>query len=191
PRTCPGRRAAPPVRSGTLRYRPSSGPCRQRWWASKLVGSRVSRSAVLASCADRRTACVPMLACQDCQELSGTSQLRHLRSGGMAQPHPHDGDATGDWQPPSWEEIVRENGDRVFRLAYRLTGNRADAEDLTQEVFVRVFRSLHQYRPGTFAGWLHRITTNLFLDGQRRKKRIRFDALGPAAERIAASSEST
>lgn len=94
-----------------------------------------------------------------------------------------------DWVAPSWEEIVRENTDRVYRLAYRLTGNRADAEDLTQEVFVRVFRSLHSYRPGTFAGWLHRITTNLFLDGQRRKKRIRFDALGPAAERIAASND--
>lgn len=96
-----------------------------------------------------------------------------------------------DPQPPSWEEIVRQNGDKVYRLAYRLTGNRADAEDLTQEVFVRVFRSLHQYRPGTFGGWLHRITTNLFLDGQRRKKRIRFDALGPAAERVASSTEST
>lgn len=109
----------------------------------------------------------------------------------MAQAHPTQDDAGPDWQPPSWEEIVRENNDRVYRLAYRLTGNRADAEDLTQEVFVRVFRSLHQYRPGTFAGWLHRITTNLFLDGQRRKKRIRFDALGPAAERVAASTEST
>ncbi|HLS64580.1 MAG TPA: sigma-70 family RNA polymerase sigma factor, partial [Ruania sp.] len=96
-----------------------------------------------------------------------------------------------DWQPPSWEEIVRENTDRVYRLAYRLTGNRADAEDLTQEVFVRVFRSLHSYSPGTFAGWLHRITTNLFLDGQRRKKRIRFDALGPAVERIAATTDAS
>ncbi|HIZ37563.1 MAG TPA: RNA polymerase sigma factor SigE [Candidatus Ruania gallistercoris] len=97
--------------------------------------------------------------------------------------------ADEEWVAPSWEEIVRENTDRVYRLAYRLTGNRADAEDLTQEVFVRVFRSLHSYRPGTFAGWLHRITTNLFLDGQRRKKRIRFDALGPAAERIAATTD--
>lgn len=94
-----------------------------------------------------------------------------------------------DWQPPSWEQVVRENTDRVYRLAYRLTGNRADAEDLTQEVFVRVFRSLDSYAPGTFAGWLHRITTNLFLDGQRRKKRIRFDVLGPAAERIAATTD--
>lgn len=97
--------------------------------------------------------------------------------------------AEEEWLAPSWEEIVREHTDRVYRLAYRLTGNRADAEDLTQEVFVRVFRSLHSYRPGTFAGWLHRITTNLFLDGQRRKKRIRFDALGPAVERIAATTD--
>ena len=81
------------------------------------------------------------------------------------------------WTPPSWEEVVQEHSARVFRLAYRLTGNRHDAEDLTQEVFVRVFRSLSSYTPGTFEGWLHRITTNLFLDQVRRKQRIRFDAL--------------
>ena len=80
-------------------------------------------------------------------------------------------------QLPTWAEIVERHSDRVYRLAYRLTGNRVDAEDLTQEVFVRVFRSLDTYSPGTFEGWLHRITTNLFLDGARRKQRIRFDAL--------------
>ena len=42
---------------------------------------------------------------------------------------------------------------------------------------MRVFRSLSTYTPGTFEGWLHRITTNLFLDQARRKQRIRFDAL--------------
>src|SRR6478736_8562410 len=68
---------------------------------------------------------------------------------------------------PTWDEIVERHSDRVYRLAYRLTGNRPDAEDLTQEVFVRVFRSLSTYTPGTFEGWLHRITTNLFLDGAR------------------------
>ena len=78
---------------------------------------------------------------------------------------------------PTWDEIVEQHSDRVYRLAYRLTGNRHDAEDLTQEVFVRVFRSLSTYSPGTFEGWLHRITTNLFLDGARRRQRIRFDAL--------------
>jgi RNA polymerase sigma factor (sigma-70 family) len=81
------------------------------------------------------------------------------------------------WTPPSWDEVVREHSARVYRLAYRLTGNQHDAEDLTQEVFVRVFRSLSSYTPGTFEGWLHRITTNLFLDQVRRKQRIRFDSL--------------
>jgi RNA polymerase sigma-70 factor, ECF subfamily len=89
------------------------------------------------------------------------------------------------WTPPSWDEIVRQHSARVFRLAYRLTGNKHDAEDLTQDVFVRVFRSLSSYSPGTFEGWLHRITTNLFLDGARRRQRIRFDALSDeSAERL-------
>jgi RNA polymerase sigma factor (sigma-70 family) len=82
------------------------------------------------------------------------------------------------WTPPSWEEVVREHSGRVYRLAFRLTGNSHDAEDLTQEVFVRVFRSLPTYSPGTFEGWLHRITTNLFLDMTRRRQRIRFEGLG-------------
>ena len=81
------------------------------------------------------------------------------------------------WTPPTWEEVVEQHSARVFRLAYRLTGDRHDAEDLTQEVFVRVFRSLHRYQPGTFEGWLHRITTNLFLDQVRRKQKIRFQPL--------------
>ncbi|WP_245240909.1 RNA polymerase sigma factor SigE [Streptomyces spiramenti] len=94
-------------------------------------------------------------------------------------------DTDTGWTPPSWEEIVSTHSARVYRLAYRLTGNQYDAEDLTQEVFVRVFRSLSTYTPGTFEGWLHRITTNLFLDTVRRKQRIRFDALGDdAAERL-------
>ena len=83
-----------------------------------------------------------------------------------------------DWTPPSWEDVVRDYSPQVYRLAYRLTGHIADAEDLTQEVFLRVFRSLDSYRPGTFAGWLHRITTNLFLDQVRRKSRQRTWAFG-------------
>ena len=47
-----------------------------------------------------------------------------------------------DWTPPGWDDVVRDHGDRVYRLAYRLTGNQHDAEDLTQETFIRVFRSL-------------------------------------------------
>jgi RNA polymerase sigma factor (sigma-70 family) len=85
--------------------------------------------------------------------------------------------AQPEWNLPTWEDIVRTHSARVYRLAYRLTGNPHDAEDLTQEVFVRVFRSLSSYTPGTFEGWLHRITTNLFLDWARRKQRIRFEGL--------------
>lgn len=85
------------------------------------------------------------------------------------------------WVPPTWEEIVTEHSARVYRLAYRLTGNMHDAEDLTHDVFIRVFRSLGSYQPGTFEGWLHRITTNAFLDKMRRKQRIRFDALSDDA----------
>jgi RNA polymerase sigma factor (sigma-70 family) len=86
------------------------------------------------------------------------------------------------WVAPSWEEVVTNYSPKVYRLAYRLTGNKFDAEDLTQEVFVRVFRSLANFKPGTLDGWLHRITTNLFLDQARRKTRIRFDGLTEEAE---------
>ncbi|KXP13808.1 RNA polymerase sigma factor SigE [Tsukamurella pseudospumae] len=97
-------------------------------------------------------------------------------------------DASGDRSDmPSWDELVREHADRVYRLAYRLSGNAQDAEDLTQETFIRVFRSLQSYEPGTFEGWLHRITTNLFLDMVRRRNRIRMEALPEDYERVPSS----
>ncbi|MCT1434044.1 RNA polymerase sigma factor SigE [Dietzia maris] len=94
-------------------------------------------------------------------------------------------DATGEaTDMPSWSELVAQHGDRVYRLAYRLCGNAHDAEDITQEAFIRVFRSLDRYKPGTFEGWMHRIVTNLFLDSARRRGRIRFEALPEDAERV-------
>lgn len=97
-------------------------------------------------------------------------------------------DATGDQAAmPSWDELVRQHADRVYRLAYRLSGNQQDAEDLTQETFIRVFRSLQNYQPGTFEGWLHRITTNLFLDMVRRRGRIRMEALPEDYDRVPAT----
>lgn len=98
-------------------------------------------------------------------------------------------DATGDKDAmPSWDELVRQHADRVYRLAYRLSGNQHDAEDLTQETFIRVFRSLQNYQPGTFEGWLHRITTNLFLDMVRRRGRIRMEALPEDYDRLPADA---
>jgi len=96
-------------------------------------------------------------------------------------------DATGDKAAmPSWDELVRQHADRVYRLAYRLSGNQHDAEDLTQDTFIRVFRSVQNYQPGTFEGWLHRITTNLFLDMVRRRGRIRMEALPEDYDRVPA-----
>jgi RNA polymerase sigma factor (sigma-70 family) len=94
------------------------------------------------------------------------------------------------WVAPTWEQVVRDHSARVYRLAYRLSGNAQDAEDLTQETFVRVFRSLADFSPGTFEGWLHRITTNLFLDMVRRRQRIRFDALPEDTERLPGTAPS-
>lgn len=89
---------------------------------------------------------------------------------------------------PSWSDLVSEHAEATYRLAYRLSGNQHDAEDLTQETFMRVFRSLHRYRPGTFEGWLHRITTNLFLDMVRRRAKIRMEALPEDYDRVPAST---
>ena len=86
---------------------------------------------------------------------------------------------------------MRTHSAQIYQLAYRLTENQHDAKDLTQKVFVHVFRSLATYTPGTFEGWLHRITTNLFLDGARRRQRIRFEGLGDdVAQRIPNTKQS-
>ncbi|MBE9375690.1 RNA polymerase sigma factor SigE [Saccharopolyspora sp. HNM0983] len=95
-----------------------------------------------------------------------------------------------NWTPPSWDEVVRQHADRIYRLAYRLAGNKHDAEDLTQETFIRVFRNLATYKPGTFEGWLHRITTNLFLDMARRRTRLRMEGLPDDTDRLPSSGPS-
>jgi RNA polymerase sigma-70 factor (ECF subfamily) len=78
---------------------------------------------------------------------------------------------------PTWEEVARSHGRFLYTVAYRLTGNRDDAEDLVQEVLLRVRRGLETYQPGSLEGWLSRIATNAFLDDVRRKKRRPLDLL--------------
>jgi RNA polymerase sigma-70 factor (ECF subfamily) len=72
---------------------------------------------------------------------------------------------------PTWEEVAAEHGRFVYSLAYRLTGSAADAEDLAQDVLLRVRTALARYRPGSLEGWLLRITTNLFYDRMRHRAR--------------------
>lgn len=72
---------------------------------------------------------------------------------------------------PNWEDVARRYGRKIYNFAYRLTGNPDDASDLVQEVLLRVRRGLASYTPGSFEGWLWRITRNAFLDSVRRKQR--------------------
>jgi RNA polymerase sigma-70 factor (ECF subfamily) len=81
-----------------------------------------------------------------------------------------DGDVPTD-DVPSWDEVARRHGDFVYTVAHRLTGDHHDAQDLVQEVLLRVQRGLATYRPGSIEAWLGRITTNAFLDDVRRRRR--------------------
>ena len=84
----------------------------------------------------------------------------------------------------AFEELVQQYQRLVYTVCYQMTKNPQTAEDLTQETFIRVFRSVQNYQPGTFEGWLHRITTNLFLDMVRRRARIRMEALPEDYDRV-------
>jgi RNA polymerase sigma-70 factor (ECF subfamily) len=69
----------------------------------------------------------------------------------------------------AFEQIVELNKKKIFYLAFDLTGSREDAEDLSQEVFLRAFRSLNQFKgDASLSSWLYRITLNAFLDRKRK-----------------------
>jgi RNA polymerase sigma-70 factor (ECF subfamily) len=75
----------------------------------------------------------------------------------------------------AWEELVRLHTRRVYSVCYRFTGADSEAQDLTQEVFLRVFRTLKSFRAGegSFGVWLNRLTRNLLIDNYRRTKQER------------------
>ena len=91
--------------------------------------------------------------------------------------------------PDAFGGLVQRHSVRLFQLAFRMTGNEQDAEDVVQESFLRAYRQLHRFesRAG-FATWLHRIAANCSLDLLRRRKRrddpletLEPDSLEPAA----------
>jgi RNA polymerase sigma-70 factor (ECF subfamily) len=79
------------------------------------------------------------------------------------------GDAT------AWEEIVRLHNRRIYNLCYRFTSSPDDAQDLTQEVFIKVYRTLASYDvdKGAFTTWLTTLTRNLLVDHFRRSRQDR------------------
>ena len=75
----------------------------------------------------------------------------------------------------AWEELVRLHTRKVYGLCYRFTNSASEAQDLTQDVFLRVFRTLRTFRAaeGSFATWLARLTRNLLIDNYRRTRQDR------------------
>ena len=80
-----------------------------------------------------------------------------------------------DGENPAWEGLVRAHSRKVYNLCYRFTGRIQDAEDLTQEVFIKVFQTLRSYdsAQGTFSTWLNRVARNHLVDHYRRTRKDR------------------
>jgi RNA polymerase sigma-70 factor (ECF subfamily) len=77
-----------------------------------------------------------------------------------------------------FEELVRRHYQQAYLMAYRLSGSHSDADDLTQDAFVRAFESLHRYqRDLPFTNWLYRIMVNLHIDEVRRRRRTRTESV--------------
>lgn len=93
-----------------------------------------------------------------------------------------------DPAPLDWEDVARTHGRKIYNFAYRLTGNSDDAHDLVQEVLLRVRRGLAGYQPGSFEGWLWRITRNAFLDEVRKRNRRPTSPLPDEIDRVSIGS---
>ena len=88
----------------------------------------------------------------------------------------------------AWETIVRQYNQRIYNLAYRFTGRFDEAEDLTQEIFLKVYRTLSSYRPesGALVTWISPVITGT-KDRVRRNQQTMIVTL----ERLAAALENT
>lgn len=78
----------------------------------------------------------------------------------------------------AFEGLLERYGRRIYQLAYRMAGNDADAKDLTQEAFIRVYRAFSRIDPqANLESWLYRIVTNLYIDMLRRRPKARIESL--------------
>jgi RNA polymerase sigma-70 factor, ECF subfamily len=83
----------------------------------------------------------------------------------------------------AWEEIVQRYNRRIYNICYRFAGSAEDAQDLTQEVFIKMYRTLNSYDvdKGAFMTWVTTVTRNLRVDNFRKKKQDRMtDSLDAA-----------
>jgi len=83
-----------------------------------------------------------------------------------------------DGDSDAFEEIVVANQNNVYRLAFKMTGNREDALDLSQEAFIKAYTNLHSFRgESRLSVWLYRLTYNLCLDFARKNSRAKIVSL--------------
>jgi RNA polymerase sigma-70 factor (ECF subfamily) len=75
----------------------------------------------------------------------------------------------------AWEEIVRQHSRRIYNICYRFTGSAENADDLAQEVFIKMYRTLASFDPakGAFTTWITTMTRNLLVDHFRKTKQDR------------------
>jgi len=101
-------------------------------------------------------------------EIDGAELVKRARSG--------DGTA--------WEDIVSAFSRRIFNLAYRFTSSADAAEDLTQDVFIRIYKTLDQYdsKQGDLANWLMRLARNLIIDDYRHRQRNPQNSMADAVD---------
>ncbi len=78
-------------------------------------------------------------------------------------------------EPAAWETMVNSHGKRIFNLCYRFTRHRDEAEEFTQEVFLRIYQNLNSFRSdsGCLQNWILRLGRNLLIDLYRQKLRYR------------------
>ena len=77
-----------------------------------------------------------------------------------------------------FERLVSRHEERLYRVAYRMTGDHDDAQDLVQDALIEAYRAFPSFRQGTFFDrWLYRIMTRTFIDRQRSRKRFRIESL--------------
>jgi RNA polymerase sigma-70 factor (ECF subfamily) len=121
-------------------------------------------NAFLPGLAQRRTP--PAVVLPSSRSLSGTDWGTTLDADAILVERCLDGDQG------AWEQLVRSHTRRVYAICYRFVGKDEEAQGLTQDVFLRIFRTLASFRAGegSFSVWLTRLTRNLLIDNYRRTK---------------------
>jgi RNA polymerase sigma-70 factor (ECF subfamily) len=89
-----------------------------------------------------------------------------------------------------FDTLVRRTYRQAYNIAYRMAGNHADAEDLTQEAFLRAYRFFDRYnRQMPFENWLYRIISNVFIDEIRKRPKARMQSLDQPVSHADSDSE--